>query len=77
MFRQRRDPRGSSAGFGFPYGLPGLDSNLYQIGFDATYEVDLFGGVRRSVEAAGALADASEDERRAVQVTLLAEVAPT
>jgi outer membrane protein, multidrug efflux system len=67
--------RGSSAGFGFPYGIPGMDSGLYQIGFDASYEVDLFGGVRRSIEAAGAFADASEDDRRAVQVTLLGEVA--
>ena len=66
---------GSAAGFGFPYGLPGIDSSLYQIGFDATYEVDLFGGVRRSIEAAGAFAEASEDERRGVQVTLLGEVA--
>src|SRR5262249_26363363 len=45
--------RGSSAGFGFPYGLPGEDSNLFQIGFDASYEVDLFGGVRRTIEATG------------------------
>src|SRR6184192_1918681 len=28
--------RGSAAGFGAPYGLPGVDANLYQIGFDAT-----------------------------------------
>jgi NodT family efflux transporter outer membrane factor (OMF) lipoprotein len=67
--------RGSAAGFGFPYGIPGQESNLFQIGFDATYEVDLFGGIRRSIEAAGAAADATVDERRAVQVTLLGEVA--
>jgi multidrug efflux system outer membrane protein len=67
--------RGSAAGFGAPYGLPGVDTNLFQIGFDATYEVDLFGGIRRSVEAAGALAEATVDERRGVQVTLLGEVA--
>ena len=67
--------RGSAAGFGAPYGLPGLDTNLFQLGFDATYEVDLFGGIRRSVEAAGALAEATVDQRRAVQVTLLGEVA--
>ena len=67
--------RGSAEGFGFPYGIPGMDSNLFQVGFDATYEVDLFGGVRRTVEATGALADATVDERRAVQVTLLGEVA--
>ena len=67
--------RGSAAGYGFPYGLPGADSSLYQIGFDATYEVDLFGGVRRTIEAARASAEAVEDERRVVQVTLLGEVA--
>jgi outer membrane protein, multidrug efflux system len=67
--------RGSAAGYGFPYGLPGADSNLYHIGFDASYEVDLFGGVRRSIEAAGATADATVNERRAVQITLLGEVA--
>jgi outer membrane protein, multidrug efflux system len=67
--------RGSAAGYGFPYGLPGAESSLYQIGFDATYEVDLFGGIRRSIEAAKASTEAVEDERRGVQVTLLAEVA--
>jgi NodT family efflux transporter outer membrane factor (OMF) lipoprotein len=67
--------RGSAAGFGFPYGIPGQDSNLFQIGFDATYEVDLFGGIRRSIEAAGAVAEATVNERRGVQVTLLGEVA--
>jgi outer membrane protein, multidrug efflux system len=67
--------RGSAAGFGFPYGFPGEEKNLFQIGFDATYEVDLFGGIRRSIEAAGAFADATVNERRGVQVTLLGEVA--
>ena len=66
---------GDSAGFGAPWGLPGASSTFYHLGFDATYEVDLFGGVRRSVEAAKAGAEAAEDERRGVQVTLLGEVA--
>lgn len=66
---------GSAAGFGFPWGLPGVDSSLYHIGFDASYEVDLFGGIRRSIEAARASAEATEDQRRGVQVTLLGEVA--
>ena len=30
---------------------PPRDLNLYQIGFDASWEIDLFGGLRRSVEA--------------------------
>jgi multidrug efflux system outer membrane protein len=67
--------RGSAAGFGFPWGLPGTDSNLYHVGFDATYEVDLFGGIHRTIEAAKASTEATEDERRGVQVTLLGEVA--
>src|SRR5260221_6277571 len=67
--------RGSAAGCGFPFGLPGQEANLFHLGFDATYEVDLFGGVRRSIEAAGAVADATVNERRSVQVSLLGEVA--
>jgi outer membrane protein TolC len=35
----------------------------------------VFGRIRRSVEAVGAFADATVDERRAVQVTLVGEVA--
>ncbi len=56
-------------------GLPGVTTNLYQVGFDAAWELDIFGGVRRSVEAAGADLDASIEDRRNVLVTLLAEVA--
>ncbi len=47
----------------------------YQAGFDASWELDLFGGVRRSVEAAGADLGASEAALHGVQVSLLAEVA--
>jgi NodT family efflux transporter outer membrane factor (OMF) lipoprotein len=67
--------RGSSAGLGFPYGDPSKDNSLFQLGFDAAYEVDLFGGVRRSIEAAGANAELTENLRRAVQLSLMAEVA--
>jgi multidrug efflux system outer membrane protein len=47
----------------------------YQAGFDASWEIDLFGGIRRSVEAAGADAGASEASLQDAQVTLFAEVA--
>jgi len=67
--------RGSEKGFGVPFGIPGVNSDLFQVGFDAAYEIDLFGDVRRSIEAAGRLAEASEDGRRQIQVTLLGEVA--
>jgi multidrug efflux system outer membrane protein len=53
----------------------GREYDLYQAGFDAGWEIDLFGGVRRSVEAAIAQVQASEEDQRDVLVTLVAEVA--
>lgn len=50
-------------------------TNLFQAGFDASWEIDVFGGVRRAVEAAEADIQAAEEDRRDVLVTLLAEVA--
>lgn len=44
-------------------------------GFDAVWELDVFGGKRRAVEAADAELDAVIEERRDVLVTLLGEVA--
>ena len=52
-----------------------LDQNLYRNGFDANWEIDVFGGVRRSVEAADATVEAVVENRRDVLVTLLGEVA--
>ena len=53
----------------------GTERDLYRAGFDAGWELDLFGGVRRSVEAAGAELEASKENLRDVMVSLLAEVA--
>jgi len=47
----------------------------YQAGFDAAWEADVFGGVRRGIEAADADLQATLEDRRAVLVTLTAEVA--
>lgn len=47
----------------------------YQAGFDASWELDLFGGVRRSVEAARADSEAGEAALQDAQVSLFAEVA--
>jgi multidrug efflux system outer membrane protein len=58
-------------------GLPGVVTNLYQAGFDASYELDLFGGTRRAIEAAEANVAGAEEARRATLVSLLAEVAST
>lgn len=48
---------------------------LYDAGFDATWELDLFGRVRRSVEAANAQLESIEANRLDVLVSVTAEVA--
>jgi NodT family efflux transporter outer membrane factor (OMF) lipoprotein len=53
----------------------GSERELYAAGFDAAWELDLFGGKKRAVEAAGAELQASEEDLRDVLVSLLAEVA--
>jgi outer membrane protein, multidrug efflux system len=58
-----------------PSGGANLDQNFYQSGFDANWEIDVFGRVRRSVEAADATVEATVEDRRDVLVTLLGEVA--
>jgi len=51
------------------------DADLFQPEFDASYEVDLFGGNRRRVEAQDAAIAASEADFRDATLTLSAEVA--
>ena len=53
----------------------GGSGTVYNAGFDASWEVDIFGGVRRSVEAAQGDLEASIENLRDVLVSLLAEVA--
>ncbi len=55
-------------------GIPGED-RLYDVGFDAGWELDIFGGVRRSIEAATAELEAMHEDLRDVLVSLEAEVA--
>jgi outer membrane protein, multidrug efflux system len=49
--------------------------NLYQLGFDASWEVDLFGKVRRSVEAADAQSKQAVESKNDLLVSLEAEIA--
>ncbi|MFO7667329.1 MAG: efflux transporter outer membrane subunit [Desulfobacterales bacterium] len=53
----------------------GKETDSYSAGFDAGWELDLFGGTRRSVEASTADLEASREDLRDVLVSLLAEVA--
>ena len=48
--------------------------NLFQTGLDAAWELDVFGGVRRSVETADADVQFAIEDHRDVLVTLVSEV---
>jgi NodT family efflux transporter outer membrane factor (OMF) lipoprotein len=70
---------GGGAQYGRPTGLdraPGQGKDwALSTGFDVAYEVDLFGRVRRGIEAARADVGAAEAERDAVGVAVAAETA--
>jgi len=55
--------------------IPGQSIDLYQTGFDAQWEIDLFGHVRRSAEAASAQQQAAEAGYRETLLSLAAETA--
>jgi NodT family efflux transporter outer membrane factor (OMF) lipoprotein len=78
----RRSHEGSTSGSSVEgVEIPGLafggggDRSFYQVGFDAIWELDLFGGRRRELEAADADFAASEENLRDARVTLAAETA--
>jgi len=66
-------PFDAAQGEALPYGPRA--QNAFLAGFDASWELDLFGGVKRDVEAASAQIQATEESRRDVLVTLVADVA--
>lgn len=59
------------------FGGNGSTNDLVSGGLDATWEIDVFGRVRRNIEAAEADLEASIEDYRDVLVLLLAEVADT
>jgi NodT family efflux transporter outer membrane factor (OMF) lipoprotein len=79
VFANAPNPLGASGISGSTAGGLGsrhLNSfDAFQIGFTSSWELDLWGQIRRSVESAGATIQASEDTRRGVLLTNLAEVA--
>src|ERR1700722_7857722 len=46
-----------------------LEGDFYQAGFDSIWEIDLFGGIRRGIEAANANIDVAVEDRRSVLIT--------
>lgn len=69
-------PAGPQSPFG-DGGLPGVTTELFQAGFDASWEIDIFGGTRRAIQFANAEVAVAEESRRSVLVSLLGEVAST
>ncbi len=52
-----------------------IKDRLYRIGFDASWELDVFGGTRRAIEAAQADLEGQQEALHEVLVSLMAEVA--
>lgn len=58
-------------------GFPPSTTDFYSVGADASYEVDLFGGVSRSIRAAIANRQAAQAQVDATRVAVAAETAST
>ena len=65
--RSKNSQNSVSIGGGKPY-------NAFSVGFDASWEADIFGG-RRAIEAADATLEAAQESVHDVEVTLLGDVA--
>lgn len=50
-------------------------ANSFKAGFDATWELDIFGGNRRAVEAAKYGLDAAEEDLRSTLLTMIGDIA--
>ena len=60
----------------FPIGAGRFpDQDIWDGGFDASWELDLFGRVRRNVQAQGAFVAVNQEDLRDLRVTLTAELA--
>lgn len=68
-------PGASSSDGGAGFALPGTEFSTFRIGFDAGWEIDLFGRTRRGIEAAGARTGAAIWNSRDIQGSVAAEVA--
>ena len=64
------------AGASFPIGSGAFpDQDIWDGGFDASWELDLFGRVRRNVQAQGAFVGVTQEDLRNIQISLTAELA--
>jgi NodT family efflux transporter outer membrane factor (OMF) lipoprotein len=72
LHQSRRSPIGEVGQL-----LPGYsrDQSLYDVGVGASWEIDLFGGLRRGTEAAEAEAQAAEADDLGIRISVVAEAA--
>ncbi|RJF92908.1 efflux transporter outer membrane subunit [Sphingomonas cavernae] len=63
-----------SAGAGRNFSNSSADRSSFSIGGDAAWEIDLFGGISRGIEAARADAEGAEYDLAAVRVAIVSEV---
>jgi NodT family efflux transporter outer membrane factor (OMF) lipoprotein len=67
-------PGGGPPSSGIPSSAKTPPFNVYQYGLDASWEIDLWGRVRRGIEAADATLEASQDARRGTELSVIAEL---
>ncbi len=72
--RNRQRVIAPTGGAQAPVSAVPVEFNNFQVGFDATWELDVFGRIRRGLQAAGADAAAALEARREVLVTVLGDV---
>jgi len=66
---------GAAGSLGALTGSSGSDLDLYDVSFDASWELDLFGGQRRAIESSAATAEGMRADLEDAQVSLTADVA--
>lgn len=69
-----QDPNSATSGLPFQIQIP-QTQNIFNALIDASWEIDLFGKRRRSVEAADANVDSTVEQRNSVLISVFAEVA--
>jgi NodT family efflux transporter outer membrane factor (OMF) lipoprotein len=72
-----RQRTGAESVQGLPPGVDGVENDFFRVGFDASYEVDLFGRVSRSIEASRGDTEAAQAALDGARVAVAAETART
>jgi len=75
LFPTMQAVAGASHSYGNTESFSGTDADLFSNGFDASWEMDIFGKNRRSLEAATATLQASQEDLSDELVSLFSEVA--